>query len=90
MVKVKVNANPLQAYADTDGRRRYSFNSFASSVLQGGGWSTPHPGRFTPRKDPVPIVQEEGWPLEPVCTGMENIASTRIRSSDCPVSSELL
>jgi hypothetical protein len=21
-----------------------------------GGWSTPHPGRFTPRKDPEPIV----------------------------------
>jgi hypothetical protein len=25
------------------------------------GWSTPRPGRFTPRKDPVPIVQETGW-----------------------------
>ena len=24
------------------------------------GKSAPHPGRFTPRKDPVPIVQEAG------------------------------
>ena len=56
LVKVKLNVNPLQAYADTDGRRRYSSNSFASSVLQGVGWSAPHPGRFTSRKDPVPIV----------------------------------
>jgi len=24
------------------------------------GWSTPRPGRFTPEKDPVPIVQEAG------------------------------
>ena len=26
----------------------------------GGGWSAPHPGRFTPGKDLVPIVQEAG------------------------------
>jgi hypothetical protein len=25
------------------------------------GWSAPCPGRFTPGKDPVPIVQEVGW-----------------------------
>ena len=30
-------------------------------ALDGGGWSTPRPGRFTPRKDPVPTVQEAGW-----------------------------
>ena len=27
----------------------------------GGGWSTPRPGRFTTRKEPLPIVQEAGW-----------------------------
>jgi hypothetical protein len=26
-----------------------------------GGWSAPRPGRFTPGKDPVPIVKEVGW-----------------------------
>ena len=28
--------------------------------LDGGGWSAPRPGRFTPGKDLVPIVQEAG------------------------------
>jgi hypothetical protein len=29
-------------------------------ALDGGGWSTLRPGRFTPGNDPVPIVQEAG------------------------------
>jgi hypothetical protein len=32
-----------------------------TSALEWGGWSAPHPGHFTPSKDPVPIVQEVGW-----------------------------
>ena len=44
------------------------------------GWSTPRPGRFTPGKDPVPIVQEAGWASKPVWTGVENLAPTGIRS----------
>ena len=39
-----------------------------------GGWSAPRPGRFTPRKDLVPIVQEAGWAPGPVWTGAENLA----------------
>jgi hypothetical protein len=35
--------------------------SFSTSALELGGWSAPRPGRFTPGKDPVPIVQEAGW-----------------------------
>jgi hypothetical protein len=35
--------------------------SFPTSVLGGGGFSAPRPGRFTPGKDPVFIVQEAGW-----------------------------
>jgi hypothetical protein len=31
--------------------------SFSTSALGGGGWSAPRPGRFTPGKDPVPIIQ---------------------------------
>jgi hypothetical protein len=30
-------------------------------TLDGGGWSTPRPGRLYPGKDPVPIVQGVGW-----------------------------
>ena len=43
-----------------------------------GGWGlTPRPGRFTPRKKPVPIVQEVGWAAGPVWTGAENLATHR-------------
>ena len=40
----------------------------------GVGYSTPRPCRFTPGKDPVPIVQEAGWASGPVWTGAENLA----------------
>ena len=31
-----------------------------TSALDGGGWSMPWPGHFTPRNDLVPTVQEAG------------------------------
>jgi hypothetical protein len=34
----------------------YSPTISFTSVLDAGGWLTPRPGRFTPGKDPVPIV----------------------------------
>jgi hypothetical protein len=55
-----------------------------TSVLEGDGWSAPRPGRFTPGKDPVPIVQEAGWAPGPVWTCAENPASIGIRSPDRP------
>ena len=61
-----------------------------TSALDGGGWSTPRPDRFTPGKDPVLIVQEAGWASGPVWTGEENVVSTGIRSPDRPVRSESL
>ena len=56
----------------------------------GGGWSAPRPGRFTPRKDPISIVQEAGWAPGPVWTGAENLTPTGIRSPDLPAGSESL
>jgi hypothetical protein len=50
----------------------------------------PHPDRFTPGNDPVPIVQEAGWAPGPVWTGTENLTPTGIRSPDHPARSELL
>jgi len=47
-------------------------------------------GRFTPEKDPVPIVQEAGWAPVPVWIGAENLAPTGIRSTDHPARSESL
>ena len=45
---------------------------------------------FTPRKDPVPIVQEAGWAPGLVWTGAENLAPTGIRSPDRPAHSQSL
>jgi len=44
-----------------DGEETYSSTLSLTSALDRGGWSTPRPGRFTPGKDPVPIVWEAGW-----------------------------
>ena len=49
-----------------------------------GGWSTPRPGRFTPRKYPVPTVLEAGWASGPVWTDVENLVPTGTRSPDLP------
>jgi hypothetical protein len=68
----------------------YSSNLSLTSALDAGGWSTPRPGRFTPRKYLVPIVQKDWWAPGPVWTGTENLAPTRIRSTDRPARSELL
>ena len=66
---------------EVSGEVRLIYRSFGvkglTSALDGGGWSTPRPGRFTPRKDPVPTVQEAGWASEPVWTGAENLAPHR-------------
>jgi hypothetical protein len=48
-------------------------------ALEASRWSVPRPGRFTPAKDAVPIVQAS-------VDGTENVAFTRIRSPDCPIS----
>jgi hypothetical protein len=52
-----------------------------------GGWLARRPGRFTPGKDSVHIVQEAGWAPGPVWAGAENIAPTGIRSPDRPARS---
>ena len=60
----------------------------STSAPDRGGWSRPCPGHFTPRKDPVPIVQEAGWAPGPFRTGAENIAFTGIRSPEHAARSE--
>jgi len=45
---------------------------------------------FTPRKDPVPIVQEAVWAPRSVWTGVENLAPTGIRSPSSPDRSQSL
>ena len=69
---------------------RYSPTLSLTSALHWGGWSTPRPGRFTPGKDPVPIVQEAGWAPGQNWTGAGNLAAIGIRSQDRPTRSESL
>jgi hypothetical protein len=49
-------------------------NSFLTSALEEVCGQHHAPAAFTPGKDPVPIVQEVGWALEPVWMGAENLA----------------
>jgi len=56
---------------------RYSSTLSLNSALDGGGWSTPRPGRFTPRNGPVPIAQQAALAPGPVWTGVKNLAPHR-------------
>jgi len=55
-VKVKVKLTLEQATKAPEGEQMYRSNLPSTSALDGGGWSMPCPSRFTPGKDPVPIV----------------------------------
>ena len=68
----------------------YSSTLPSTSALDGGRWSTPRPGRFTPGKDPIPIVKEAGWAPRPVLSSAENLAPTGIRFPARPARSESL
>jgi hypothetical protein len=69
---------------------RYSSTLTLTSALDGGGWSTPCPGRFIPGKDQVPIVQEAGWAPGTVWKDAEHRGSTGIRFPDHPARNESL
>ena len=86
-VKVKVEFILEQA---TKAQNRGIALLFLYIGFRWGGWSTPRLGRFTPGKDPVPIVLEAGWDPGPVWRGAENLASTGIRSPDRPACRESL
>ena len=83
-MKVKVKVHPRTGQEVSEGEKRYSSTLFLSWTLDGGVWSPPRPGRFTPGKDPVPIVLEAGWAPGPAWMFAENLAPTGIRSPDRP------
>jgi hypothetical protein len=70
--------HPRTGHEGPEGELRYSSTFSLIPALDGGGWSTPRPGRFIPWNYPVPIVQEAGWAPGPVWTGAENLAPTGI------------
>jgi len=54
--KGKGKVHPIKGHEGPKGKWRYSSTLPLTSALDGGGWPAPHPGRFPPGKDPVPIV----------------------------------
>jgi hypothetical protein len=73
ITKVKGNVHPRTGHEGPEGKQRYSFTLSLTSALDGGGWSSPRPGRFTPGNYSVPIVQEAGWAPGPVWTLLQQI-----------------
>ena len=81
---------PRTSHEGPEGEQMYSSTLPSTWALYEGGWSMPCPGRFTPGKDTVPIVQEAGWAPGLVWTGMEDLSPTGIRSPDRPACSKSL
>ena len=73
MGKGKGEVHPRTDHEGPEGEQIHSSTLSLTSALNGDGWSKPRPGHFTPRKDPVPIVQEAGCATAPVWTGAENL-----------------
>jgi hypothetical protein len=67
-VQRKGTVHPRTGHEGSEGEQKYSSTVSLTSALDGGGWWTPRPGRFTPGNDPVPIVQEAGWATVQVWT----------------------
>ena len=86
----KNKVHPRTDHAGLEWAQTYSSTLSLTPALGGGGLSTPRPCRFTPGKDPVPIVQEAGWAPGQVWTGVENLAQTGMRSPDRPAHRESL
>ena len=73
---------------------KVQIHSFLTSALDVGEWLTPRPGRFTSdKKDPLSVVQKDGWAPWLVWTGIKNtksLAPSRVRTQNGPVRSDLL
>ena len=57
---------------------RYTSTLSLTSALAGGRWLSRR-GRFTPGRDPAPIVQDSQWAPGPVWIGAENLTAAAIR-----------
>jgi hypothetical protein len=77
--KKKVKVTLVQALRLCTGRTAYRGSRgiallFHDHGTRRGEGLASRPGRLTPWKDPVPIIQEAGWAPGPVWTGAENLA----------------
>jgi hypothetical protein len=73
------------------GEKRYSSTLSLTPALDGGGWSTPRPGRFTPRKDTrCPLYRRLCGPQGRSGRVRKISPPTGTRSPDRPARSESL
>jgi len=56
MCKGTDKVHPITGQEGTEVENNYSSTLSLTSALDVGGWSTPLSRRFTPEKDPVPIL----------------------------------
>ena len=79
VVKVKVKIQPRTGHEGSEMDYSYSWKFYLTSTLDGCGWSTPRPGRFTAWvRDPVPTVQEVEWVAGQVWRVEENLLRTSV------------
>ena len=79
----KGKGHPRTGHEGPEEEKMYGSTLSLTSVLHRGRWLTPRPGRFTPRNDPVPTVQEARWAPGP---GLNECG----KSLHCPARSESL
>ena len=83
--KGRGESHPGTGHEGPEVEQSCSYTLSLISALDEGGWSTPRPGCFNLRKDPVPFVWEAEWATVPVWKCAQNLAtSTGIRSADRP------
>ena len=60
---VNGKVHPKTGHKGPEGEQRYSSTLYLTSALEGGGWSTPRPGRFIPGKETrYPLYRRLGGP----------------------------
>ena len=76
MDKGKGKGHPIPVHEDPEGEQMYSSTLPSTSTLDGGGWSTPRSGRFTPRgKTRYPLYRRLSGPQGR--SGMRKISPPR-------------
>jgi hypothetical protein len=61
----KGKVHPTAGHEGPEVEKRYNSNISLTSALEGGGWSTPRPGRFTPGKETrYPLYRRLGRPQD--------------------------
>jgi hypothetical protein len=62
MSSLIIEIHPVTDHEGSEREQRYSFTLSFTSALDGGGWSTPRLGRFTPGMTRYPLYRRLGLP----------------------------